>query len=226
MKGPTPSAAEGRRRDREAAAASKSEEAQLRMQVSVSSRHTELAAGLRAAAVEKIGRLDRFLEGMDRAEVHFSQEASRRKMERQTCEVTLEGHGHHVRCKVSAADPLTAIDLAVEKLEQQLTKLKSRRSRKVVAARKVGSPAESGVLDGEVGDGDASMADDAYIARDGSAIVKRKSFAARPMTVDDAVLQLDLLDHDFFLFTNAENGNCAVLYRRHHGGLGLIEQVP
>ena len=69
------------------------------------------------------------------------------------------------------------------------------------------------------------MADDAYIARDGSAIVKRKSFAARPMSVDDAVLQLELLDHDFFLFTNAENGNCAVLYRRHHGGLGLIEQV-
>ena len=102
MRAPTPSAAEGRRRDRVAAAASRTEEAQRRMQVSVSSRHIELATDLKAVAIEKIGRLDRFLEGMDRAEVHFSQEVSRRRLERQICEVTLEGHGHHVRCKVSA----------------------------------------------------------------------------------------------------------------------------
>ena len=199
------------------------------MQVTVSSRHMEVPADLRAAAIEKIGRLDRFLEGMDRAEVHFTHEASRRPLERQTCEVTLEGHGHHVRCKVHAADPTMAIDLAVEKLEQQLGKLKSRRSRKVTGARRGGALGPGAAeLDGAGDDEDTetSMADDAYIARDGSAIVKRKSFAARPMTVDDAVLQLELLDHDFFLFTNAENGNCAVLYRRHHGGLGLIEQVP
>ena len=197
------------------------------MQVTVSSRHMEVPAALRAAAIEKIGRLDRFLEGMERGEVHFTHEASRRPLERQTCEVTLEGHGHHVRCKVNAADPLMAIDLAVEKLEQQLGKLKSRRSRKVAGARRGGALPGAAALDGAAGDEDAetSMADDAYIARDGSAIVKRKSFAARPMSVDDAVLQLELLDHDFFLFTNAENGNCAVLYRRHHGGLGLIEQV-
>ena len=194
------------------------------MQVSVSSRHIELATDLKAVAIEKIGRLDRFLEGMDRAEVHFSQEVSRRRLERQICEVTLEGHGHHVRCKVSAGDSMTAIDLAVEKLEQQLTKLKSRRSRKVAGARRpAGAASGNGVPDED--DAEVSMADDAYIARDGSAIVRRKSFAARPMSVDDAVLQLELLDHDFFLFTNAENGNCAVLYRRHHGGLGLIEQV-
>lgn len=202
------------------------------MQVTVSSRHTEVPADLRAAAIEKIGRLDRFLEGMDRAEVHFTHEASRRPLERQTCEVTLEGHGHHVRCKVSAADPLVAVDLAVEKLEQQLTKLKSRRSRKVAGARRgAATVAGAAALDGAPGrhpdaeEDEVSMADDAYIARDGSAIVKRKSFADRPMSVDDAVLQLELLDHDFFLFTNAENGNGAVLYRRHQGGLGLIEQV-
>jgi putative sigma-54 modulation protein len=204
------------------------------MQVSVSSRHTELPTELRAVATEKIGRLDRFLEGMDRAEVHFTEELSRRKDDRQMCEVTLEGHGHHVRCKVSAADAMTAVDRAVDKLEHQLTKLKSRKSRKGAASgARRSQPAGPGRMADHIGaDGDGageddepSMADGAYIARDGSAVVKRKSFASRPITVDDAILQLELLDHDFFLFTNVDNGNCAVLYRRHHGGLGLIEQV-
>jgi putative sigma-54 modulation protein len=204
------------------------------LDVTVSSRHVELTAALRSATEERIGRLSRFLEGMDRAEVHFTEEVSRRKDDRQMCEVTLEGHGHHVRCKVSAPDAFTAVDRAVDKLEHQLTKLKSRKSRKggVSGARRF-QPSGSGRLADHVGDdGDGggeddepSMADGAYIARDGSAVVKRKSFASRPMTVDDAILQLELLDHDFFLFTNVDNGNCAVLYRRHHGGLGLIEQV-
>ncbi len=197
------------------------------MQVSVSSRHTELSDELRAMATEKIGRLDRFLEGMEHAEVHFTEEDTRRKTERQMCEVTLEGHGHHVRCKVSAPDGFVAVDRAVEKLEQQLTKLKSRKIRKgAIAGRRAGSDGVSGAPgEGDDADDADSMADGAYIARDGSAVVKRKSFASRPMTVDDAILQLELLDHDFFLFTNADNGNCAVLYRRHHGGLGLIEQL-
>jgi putative sigma-54 modulation protein len=198
------------------------------MQVSVSSRHTELSTALRAAATEKIGRLDRFLEGMDRAEVHFTEETSSRTADRQLCEVTLEGHGHHVRCKVSAPDGFVAVDRAVEKLEQQLAKLKTRKTRKgAPVLRRPSTPAGTVIAESEPGseDDETSMADDAYIARDGSAIVKRKSFAGRPMKVDDAILQLELLDHDFFLFTNVDSGNSAVLYRRHHGGLGLIEQV-
>src|SRR3954451_9149412 len=148
-------------------AGSRSEEVPRRMQVTVSSRHMEVPADLRAAAIEKISRLDRFLEGMDRAEGHFTHEASRRPLERQTCEVTLEGHGHHVRCKVNAAESAMAIDLAVEKLEQQLGKLKSRRSRKVAGARRSGSLGPgAAALDGAGDDEDAetSMADDAYIA--------------------------------------------------------------
>ena len=76
------------------------------MRVTVSSRHTEVSDSLRAAAVEKIGRLQRFLEGMDSAEVHFSEEKNRRIADREICEVTLAGHGHHIRCKVAGAGRL------------------------------------------------------------------------------------------------------------------------
>jgi len=92
----------------------------------VSARHTDISPALRAAAEEKIGRLSRFLDGMDRAEVHFSEEHNPRIAAKEVCEVSLEGGGHRVRCKVAAADGFAAIDLAVEKLEHQLGRLKGK----------------------------------------------------------------------------------------------------
>ena len=96
------------------------------MEITVSSRHTEVSELLRASTIDKIGRLGRFLEGMDRAEVHFSEHQHRRVADKEVCEVTLVGHGHHVRCKVSAPDGFAAVDKAVEKLEHQLHKLKTK----------------------------------------------------------------------------------------------------
>jgi putative sigma-54 modulation protein len=96
------------------------------LEITVSARHTDISPALRAAAEEKIGRLSRFLGGMDRAEVHFSEEHNPRISAKEVCEVSLEGGGHHVRCKAAAADGFAAIDLAVEKLEHQLYKLKSK----------------------------------------------------------------------------------------------------
>jgi ribosomal subunit interface protein len=84
----------------------------------------DISTALRAAAEEKIGRLGRVRDGMLRAEVHFSEERNPRIVAKEVCEVTMEGAGSTVRCKVAAADPFAAIDLAVEKLEQQLHKLK------------------------------------------------------------------------------------------------------
>jgi ribosomal subunit interface protein len=96
------------------------------VEITVSARNVDISPALRQAAEEKLGRLSRFLGGMDRAEVHFFEEQNPRIAEKEVCEVTLEGHGHIVRCKVRARDSFAAIDLAVEKLEQQLTKLKSK----------------------------------------------------------------------------------------------------
>jgi putative sigma-54 modulation protein len=96
------------------------------LEITVSARHTDISPALRAAAEEKIGRLSRFLDGMDRAEVHFSEERNPRIAAKEVCEVSLDGRGHHVRCKVAAADGFAAVDLAVEKLEHQLYRLKSK----------------------------------------------------------------------------------------------------
>jgi ribosomal subunit interface protein len=105
------------------------------------------------ASEEKIGRLSRFLDGMLRAEVHFSEERNPRIADKEVCEVSMEGGGHHVRCKVAAADPFAAIDLAVSKLEQQLYKLKTKQVLRThhgprgSEALPLAEPAELGAID-------------------------------------------------------------------------------
>lgn len=199
------------------------------MQVTVSSRHADVSDALRAAATEKIGRLERFLDGITHAEVHFDQHRNPRIADREICEVTLEGQGHVVRCKVAAADSFAAVDVAVDKLEHQLSRLKSKlRGKTATGRRRNGKAANNGVATvaelEEPEDEDHSMADDAYVTRAGELVVKKKSFAIAPITVDDAVLQMDLVGHSFYFFTNAATGKAAVLYRREDGNLGLIDQ--
>jgi putative sigma-54 modulation protein len=193
------------------------------VEITVSARHTEVSPALRAAVEEKIGRLSRYLEGMDRADVHFTQERNPRISDKEVCEVTLEGHGHHVRCKVAAPDGFAAIDAAVSKLEHQLHKLKTK-----VQRRQRGGPSRTaidGAAPAATGTALLDEAGDEGDVVDELRIVKTKKHALKPMTAEEAVLQLDLVDHDFFLFTNADTGRAAVLYRRRDGDLGLIDDA-
>jgi putative sigma-54 modulation protein len=190
------------------------------VQVTVSSRHTDVPDTLRSVAEEKIGRLDRFLDGMDRAEVHFSQERNPRITEREICEVTLEGHGHYVRCKVHAPDGFVAIDRAVAKLEHQLHKLKSKLKRRNHAAARVVAnvPADADA------DTDAEPVGTTAPADGVARIVKSKRFAMMPMTPEEAAQRMDLLGHGFFFFTNLDTRRSAVVYRRDDGDVGLIDE--
>jgi len=195
------------------------------LDVTVSSRHVELTAALRSAAEERIGRLTRYLDGMDRAEVHLYEERNPRIADKKdVCEVTVEGHGHHVRTKVAAPDPFSAVDAAAQKLEHQLHKLKTKLvGRSHPKARANGHA----VLDGAAGDAIAASGERVAVDDEADpldAIVRSKTFASKPMTVEEALLQLELLGHDFYLFTNASTLRANVLYRRREGGVGLIEQ--
>jgi putative sigma-54 modulation protein len=192
------------------------------VRISVSSRHTEISEPLRAATEEKIGRLVRFFEGMEEAEVHFSEERNPRITDKEICEVTLQGHGFHIRCKVSAPDGFTAIDRAVVKLEHQLQKLKTKIMRRHHLARRNGSGAGNGL-----GKGGGDTVELAFPDEDtelGLRIVKTKRFAVKPMTPEEAALQMELLGHDFYFFRNAESDRASVVYRRSDGAVGLIEE--
>jgi putative sigma-54 modulation protein len=196
------------------------------VRISVSSRHTEISDALRAATEEKIGRLERFFEGLDHAEVHFSEERNPRIADKEICEVTLEGHGFHLRCKVSAPDGFIAIDRAVVKLEHQLQKLKTKILRRHHIARRNGGGTNGPVTGAGGGNGDiVEIALPDEDEDSGLRIVKTKRFAIKPMTPEEAALQMDMLGHDFYFFRNAESDRASVVYRRADGDVGLIEEA-
>jgi len=185
------------------------------MDVRLSAKRTDLTPRLEQYATEKVERLDRFVDGLDHSEVHFVEEANPRISDRVLCEITVEGHGHHVRAKHHAPDAFAAVDGTVDKLERQLRKLKTRLIRRWHAS----------------GDG-AVLADAGIPAEDAEAetpapprIVKSKKFHIAAMTADEAVLELELVNHDFYFFHNTETERAAIVYRRRNGDFGLIDEA-
>ncbi len=181
------------------------------VEITVRGRNVDVSESLRDAVEEKVGRLGRFLDGMERADVRFTEERNPRISEKEVCEVTMQGHGHVVRAHAAASDALVAVDLVVDKLAHRLQKLKGKlvgRSHPRHHDGTVVSPSSADDLDEDQG-----------VPR----IVRVKQFDMKPMTPEEAALQMELLGHDFFLFTNADTGAAGVVYRRQDGDIGLIE---
>ena len=212
------------------------------MQINVSARHTDVAKGDRDLIVEKLSRLGgKFLE-MDRAEVHFFQERNPRIHDKECCEITLEGHGHHIRCKSNGPDHLTAVDRAIEKLENKLHKLKTKlstyRTHRDVTRAKQWATATTEIPDELVrevvsADADAELTEQGEFTEatqeatelvDSYRIVKTKKVENLVLTPIDAAMRMDLVGHSFYFFTNVETGGPAVVYRRDDGDIGLIDE--
>ena len=111
---------------------------ELLMQVLFHHRHTHVSQGIHAAAVEKLAKLERYLHGIDRAEVIFNEQPTARAADREMCEVSLHGKGHHFVAKATAAHPGAALELVVAKLEQQLLTRKGRLISRSHPRRRVG----------------------------------------------------------------------------------------
>jgi putative sigma-54 modulation protein len=181
--------------------------------VTIRGRNVEVSDGLRATTQEKVSRLARHLDGWEHAEVHFSEERNPRISAKEVCEVTVWGHGHVIRAKAASPDAFASVDKVIDKLEHQMEKLKSRMQSRSHPRR---VPVDSGP-----GDRRPEPEDDAGPGQ--PRIVKTKLFEIKPMTPEEAALQMDMLGHDFYFFTNADTGVAAVVYRRNDGDVGLID---
>ena len=201
------------------------------MEISISSRHKAITPGLEEAVRTKIGQLDRYLDDLDTAEVHFDEARNPRIVDRETCEVTLTGHGHHLRCKVNAPDALTAVDLAEAKLERQIRKLRTKLQRRhqgrgatirTAAAEKPRPVADSQPAGQDL---DGWEPEDSDETEPELRIVKTKRFHLGPLSPPEAALKMDLMGHGFFFFINSTTGRSAVVYRRDDGAVGLIDEA-
>ncbi len=179
------------------------------MDVRVHGKNMQVDDATRRLADEKVRHAGRILDGGGTADVEFVERTNPRRSDgRFSVEITTHTKGQTVRVEAAAADDRAALDIAVDKFERQLRRLKERliqRSRSL-AARDAGlaAPPESA-------------------EEHSSEIVRTKRFEMRPMSVEEAVLQMDMIGHDFFFFLDADSGKHCVLYYRKDGALGLIE---
>ncbi|HMF04650.1 MAG TPA: ribosome-associated translation inhibitor RaiA [Acidimicrobiia bacterium] len=193
------------------------------MDIVVRGKNVDVPPRLRKLAREKVRKISRYTHDAGRVEVDFSELRNRRVADNQVCDVIVHLKRNFVKAQAAAAEPAAALDLVLDKVEHQVARIKEKRVTRTHAARRsraaAGDAADAG--DAIPSDGDVDRDDDDLDAT--ARIVTTKLLTTKPMGPEEAALQMELLGHDFFLFTNSENGHAAVLYRRRDGDLGLIE---
>ena len=161
-------------------------------------------------AAAKVAHAGRFFDGGVSADVEFEERHNPRVSDgRYAVEITSFAGKQMVRVVASAQDDRAALDLALDKFEGRLRKLKERLIQRTrTTEHKQLNAARPGSDEG---------------MEDAPRIVRTKRFAMHPMTAEEAALQMEMIGHDFFFFLDAETGNHCVLYHRKDGQLGLIE---
>lgn len=192
------------------------------MKLLIHGRNLEVTAALREYTESKLERAVQHYDDMVvEADVHLSV-ARNPRVPQQTAEVTVFANGTVIRAQERSENLYASIDLAAGKLARQLRKWKERHSDHHHSHGHSASetPATEAVMDdGQV---DASLLNGKEATLPEPA-VRRKYFAMPPMGLEEARRQLDLIDHDFFLFRDSESGDLQVIYRRNHGGYGVIQ---
>ena len=176
------------------------------MRLQVKGKNLDVSDSIRSYAEEKLRKLERQLADPTQIELELSVERNPSISANHVAEATIWTKGPTLRAREASADMRASIDQLVDKLERQVTRYRQKRRRRT--GRDNGSN-----LGGQPPSNERSE----------PTIVKTKQFAVKPMSPEEAVLQLELVGHDFFVFENAETGEINVVYRRRDGDYGLIE---
>lgn len=177
------------------------------MHITVSGKNIAITDGLRETVTKKLSKFDRYFSPNVEAYVTLSVQKNR-----QIVEVTIPFNGVILRAEEANEDMYAAIDLVLEKLERQIRKQKTK-----LEKRKYGDSLRFQFIPDYVPDRNEN--DDNVEAK----IIKTKKFPIKPMSNEEAALQMELLGHNFFVYKNAETDEVNVLYKRKDGQYGLIE---
>jgi ribosome hibernation promoting factor len=178
------------------------------MRLQIKGKNVEISDAIRTYAEEKLGKLERQLADPTIVELELAVERNPSIADKIVAEGTIWTKGPTLRAKERSTDMRASIDLLTDKLERQVTRYREKRR---------GRHREH---EGHGVEGRARTATD---EEGGPVIVKTKQFTMHPMSAEEAVLQLELVGHDFFVFRHEDTGEINVVYRRRDGGYGLIE---
>lgn len=170
------------------------------MKIILKGRNIEITQALRDYVDKRLGKLSRYIEGLDEAYVTLLVVKDRHRVE-----VTIPLNGLILRGEEETADMYSSVDLVIEKLEKQIEKYKTRINKKTKnqSIREIAIKYEEDQEEPQ--------------------IVRTKRFAFKPMPVEEAIMQMNLLGHNFFVFSNGETEEVNVVYKRKDGNYGLIE---
>lgn len=170
------------------------------MKITVVGRQMSVRDSLKALVEKKLSKFDRYFGEEAEATVKFGHV---RDLER--LEITISAGGTLYRCEEETESFENALDECIESIERQLRKNKTRLEKRL----RTGAFTASDVRE--------------EIPEDEQTLIRRKTFAMKPMTADEAILQMNLLGHSFFMFADAASGKICVVYRRNDGAYGVIE---
>jgi len=213
------------------------------MDIVFKGRHTSLQERFRQQATVKLEKLGKLDHKVIRIDVEVATESNpRQNGRRERVELTIRSRGPAIRAEAASDDRYAALDLALAKLESRLRRASDRRKVRhgshdtvrlpvtangQAAADSDGQHAESGVAEPAQANGTTSAGEMVPIEMegDGPLVVRQKSHAAAPMTIDQALFEMELVGHDFYLFRDKESGCSSVVYRRCGYRYGVIRLV-
>ena len=178
------------------------------MQVTMTFRHMEQSDALKAYAEEKLERVTKYIDGPINAQVYFSVE----KKIRHIVEIVINSKGISTKASEATHDMYASVDAVIDKIERQLVRYKEK-----IKAHKPNGDEHGRQLSKKIFEADSIE------ASSDSVVIKTSTETAKPMSVEEAVMQMDLLHKDFIVFTDADSNEINVLYRRKDGNYGLIE---
>ena len=190
------------------------------MEMQIQSRNHRLSPSVRDYLTKKLERIEGRVNLPVDAHVVVSEEKTRSQQDRIVVEVTLRCNGTLLRGQRRAATVQEAVDALADTLDRRVAHFKSRAYRSE-AAKRHGDV--HSIRELEAPEADAPVDDDDLEEVPFGRVVRSKRFAMKPMAVEEAVVQMELLDHAFYLFQNEATGHHNVLYRRSDGDYGLIE---
>lgn len=188
------------------------------MNLIVHGRNVEVNDWVREYVEKKVGKLERYLSQIDDARVELTYSPTRSASDRYTCQLTLWSGGQILRAEESTSDIFASVDATVDKVYRQIRRFKGRRYQsKRRAAAHASAEAEMVAL---------AVAEEVVAEEEEEAtgvIVRRKEFVLQPLDEEEALEQMELLGHDFFIYLNPDTHSANVIYRRKDENYGLLE---
>jgi putative sigma-54 modulation protein len=181
------------------------------MKIVIKGNNVKVTQSLRDYVTDKIGRLSKYYDKVSRAEVELQYQDNKSAEETQRVEVTLTANGSIFRCEEASISMYASIDIAAEKLERQLKRFKQKQ---VGRGRGIKHSADLDPISPPYEDTPGKREPE---------IVRTKKFAVKPMTPSEASLQMEMLNHSFYVFLNSDTDQINVLYARNDGDFALIE---